>query len=290
MNETEPIISLPPTVADSAPHLTLLIKKGQTKGTRIPCRRVVTLLGTRPGVRVNLQHEKIAPIHLAFVNDGTKVFAVDMLSPTGTLLNGLRMQHEQLNDGDRIEIHNFEFIVEIRQPPRNGNGDAHPFDLEPAPQAVALEHLGTGRILQPNREVCVIGRRNGCDVVINDNRVSRAHALLLSYFERPALMDLLTPTGTLVNGKRDGFHMLSDGDVLTLGDAEFRVRLVESSVARAASSPRIATPPRSSATAPIPSVPAKREPDLIDIQSTERSQRWRVADDLEKLEKAGPKK
>jgi len=290
MNEGEPIISPPPSVADSAPHVTLLVKKGPMQGTRIPCRRVVTLLGSRSGVRVNLPHGKVAPVHLAIVNNGTKVFAVDMVSPTGTLLNGLRMQHEQLNDGDRIEIHQFEFIVEIRQPPRNGHGDAHPFDLEPAPHAVALEHLGSGRVLQPNREVCVVGRRNGCDVVINDGRVSRAHALLLSYFEKPAVMDLLTPGGTQVNQSPVGFQLLSDSDVLTLGDAEFRVRLVESPVARVASSPRIATLPRTVAKTPISSAPADKPPDLIDIQSAEKSQRWRVADDLEKLEKTGGKK
>jgi pSer/pThr/pTyr-binding forkhead associated (FHA) protein len=286
MNESASIISPPPAVADAAPNVTLLVKKGQTEGIRIPCRRVVTLIGSRSGVRINLQHEKVAPVHLAIVNDGTKVFAVDMLSPTGTLLNGLRMQHEQINDGDRLEIHHFEFMVEIRQPPRNGHGDAHPFDLEPAPQAVALEHMGSGRILQPNRDVCVIGRRNGCDVVINNNQVSRAHALLFSYYERPAVMDLLTPSGTLVNGKPVGFHMLADEDVLTLGEAEFRVRLVESKVAREASSPRVATAPRSVEAPPIALKPA----DLIDIQSTEQSQRWHVAEDLDKLEKAGRKK
>ncbi|MDO8630930.1 MAG: FHA domain-containing protein [Phycisphaerales bacterium] len=290
MNESESIISPPPAVADSAPNVTLLVKKGQTEGIRIPCRRVVTLIGSRSGVRVNLQHEKVAPVHLAIVNDGTKVFAVDMLSPTGTLLNGLRMQHEQINDGDRLEIHPFEFIVEIRQPPRNGHDDAHPFDLEPAPQAVALEHMGSGRVLQPNREVCVIGRRNGCDVVINNHQVSRAHALLLSYFERPAIMDLLTPGGTRVNGKPVRFHMLADEDVLTLGDAEVRVRLVESKVAREASSPRITTALRSVEASPVALRPTDKAPDLIDIQSTEQSQRWGVADDLDKLEKVGRKK
>ncbi len=290
MSEGESIISPPPVVADSAPHVTLLIKKGPMQGTRIPCRRVVTLLGSRSGVRVNLQHEKVAPVHLAIVNDGTKVFAVDMVSPTGTLLNGLRMQHEQLNDGDRIEIHQFEFIIEIRQPPKNGHGDAHPFNLEPAPHAVALEHVGSGRILQPQRDVCVVGRRNGCDVVIDDSRVSRAHSLLLSYFERPAVMDLLTAGGTQVNHAPVAFRLLADNDLLTFGESEFRVRLVESPVARAASSPRIATPPRTVGKTPLPALPKDQASDLIDIQSTEKSQRWRVAEDLASLEKAGRKK
>ncbi len=290
MSDGASIISPPPVTADSAPHVTLLVKKGSAAGMRIDCRRVVTLLGARSGVRVHLQSEKVAPVHLAIVNNGVGVFAVDMVSPTGTLLNGLKMQHEAINDGDRIEVDRFEFLVEIRRPPRNGHADAHPFDLEPAPQAVALEHVGTGRILQPNREICILGRRSGCDVVINDNSVSRAHALLFSYFEKPAVTDLLTPGGTTINGTPTGFHLLSDGDLLGLGNTEFRVRLVESQVARAASSPRITSRTQSGSDELVALAPAEEMSDLINIESTERSQRWSVADDLDRLEKAGRKK
>lgn len=281
MNEPDHATPPPPSLPDFAPHVTLQVRKAQDTGVRIACNRVVTLVGSRHGVRANLQCDKVAPVHLAIVNNGVDVFAVDMLSPTGTLLNGLKMQHEKLNDGDRLEIGTFDFAVEIRKPPRNGNGDLH-LDLEPAPQAIALEHIETGRLLQPNRPVCLIGRRHGCDVVLDDHQVSRAHALLLTYNERPAVMDLLTPAKTFVNGQPVGFQTLSDGDVLMIGDAQFRVRVVEPKVAGK-------TPSTSkSAVAPIlASTPVQAGPDLIDIQATEGSQRWRVADDLDKLEKAG---
>lgn len=281
MNQADLTIPPPPHLPDNAPNVTVLVRSARQPGQRIACTRVVTLIGSRHGVRINLQSEQVAPVHLAIVNNGTDVFAVDMLSPTGTLLNGLKMQHEKLGDGDRLEIDGFDFSVEIRQPPRNGNGDLH-LDLEPAPQAIALEHLETGRVLQPGRCVCLIGRRHGCDVVLDDAQVSRAHALLLSYHDRPAIMDLLTPSKTLVNNKPVGFQSLSDGDVITIGDSKFKVCVVESKVvARSSSSPRTTTATVLPSAAPTP------VPDLIDIQATEGSQRWRVADDLEKLEKAG---
>lgn len=249
---------------------------------RISCNRVVTLVGSRHGVRVNLHCDKVAPVHLAIVNDGNEVYAVDMLSPTGTLLNGLKMQHEKLSDGDRLEIGSFDFAVEIKKPPRNGHGDMH-LDLEPAPQAIALEHIETGRVLQPNRSVCLIGRRHGCDVVLDDHQVSRAHALLLIINDRPAVMDLLTPARTFVNDEPITFRMLSDGDVLTVGDAKFRVRVVQP---KTWSKPPVASARSATATV-LPTAAPEKVTDLIDIQATEGSTRWRVAEDLEKLEKAG---
>jgi len=271
-----------PAIPDYAPHVSLLVRKAHEPGLRIGCNRIVTLVGSRHGVRVNLQCDKVAPVHLAIVNDGTDVYAVDMLSPTGTLLNGLKMQHEKLSDGDRLEIGSFDFAVEISRPPRNGNGDIH-LDLEPAPQAIALEHLDTGRILQPNRSVCLIGRRHGCDVVLDDTQVSRAHALLLVVKDRPAVMDLLTPAKTSVNDEPVSFRMLSDGDVLTVGDARFRVRVVQP---KSWANPP-ASPSKSAATKAAPPAAPTAVTDLIDIKATEGSTRWRVAEDLEKLEKAG---
>jgi len=218
------------------------------------------------------------------VNNGYEIIAVDLLTPEGTHLNGLRLQHETLNDGDVITVDQWELLVEIEQPDSNGNADVHPFDLEPTPHVVALEHLETGRVLKPNRTVCLIGRRNGCDIALPDKRVSRAHALLVTYFGYPAILDLLTPNGTLVNNTPVQFHALKDGDVVTIGDAQFRVRLVGSSVAeRSSSNHKPAAPQVALAEEPVSA-------DLIDIHQTENSQSWRIADSLERLEKAGPKR
>lgn len=268
-----------PTVADSAPRLNLVLQKGPQSGIRIPCRRVVTLIGSREGCKVNLRHRRAAPVHTALVNNGSEIIAVDLLTPAGTRLNGLQLQHETLSDGDLLTVDQWELRVEIEQPDSNGNADAHPFDLEPTPNVVALEHLETGRVLQPNRAVCLIGRRNGCDIALPDSRVSRAHALLLNYFGYPAILDLLTPNGTMVNKTPIQFQALKDGDVLTIGDAQFRIRLVGSAVSKRSSNNHKPAAPR---------VALAKEPvsaDLIDIQKTEGAQSWRIADNLEHLEK-----
>jgi pSer/pThr/pTyr-binding forkhead associated (FHA) protein len=247
---------------------------------------VVTLIGSREGCKVNLRHRRAAPVHTALVNNGSEIIAVDLLTPAGTLLNGLQLQHETLSDGDLLTVDQWELRVEIEQPDSNGNGnaDAHPFDLEPTPNVVALEHLETGRVLQPNRAVCLIGRRNGCDIALPDSRVSRAHVLLVNYFGYPAILDLLTPNGTMVNNTPIQFQALKDSDVVTIGDAQFRIRFVGSAVAKRSSTNHKPAAPR---------VALAKEPvsaDLIDIQQTEGAQSWRIADNLEHLEKATGKR
>lgn len=270
-----------PRAAASAPQVALIVQKGAKKGMRIACRRVVTLIGSREGCKVRLADDAIAPAHLAIVNAGQHVTAVDLLSSRGTTLNGLKLEQETLSDGDRIVVGKWEFDVEIKQPAGDGHADLHPFDLEHTPNLVALEHLDTGRILQPSREICVIGRRDNSDIVVPDDDVSRTHALLIHYYDYPAILDLLTRKGTFIDDERIGFHTLKDGQILRVGNSSFRAKLVGSQIVERAAKKngKVAAPPKTM---------SKEEAigDLIDIKSTEGKTRWRVADDLEKLEKA----
>ena len=261
-----------PMAADAAPNVHLVVQKGARVGSRIQCRRIVTVLGSRSGCKANLQHGLVAPVHVAIVNHGAQVSAVDLVTARGTYLNGLKMGHEQLNDGDILTVGPWEFRVEIRKPRNNGHDDVHPFDLDPSPDLVALEHVATRRILQPNRGVCVIGRRSGCDITLSDAYVSRVHALLLTYFDYPAICDLLSKNGTRVNDKRVAFGRLRNDDLVQIGGAEFRVRLVGSSVVEQAASKGQAAEPVVKLASEVP------PPDLIDIQTTEGSQRWRIAE------------
>lgn len=263
-------------MADSAPRL-YLVQARKDGNRRIHCRRVVTLIGSRPGCKVNLQHRSVTPLHVAIVNDGSQVLAVDLITRQGTLLNGLKMEHERLNDGDVLTIHPWEFRLDIKEPVHSGSADVHPFGLDPAPHVVALEHVITGRLLRLNRDVCVIGRRNGCDIVLADAGVSRIHALLLSYFGKPAVFDLLSTNHTYVNGAQVEFSLLNNDDTVTIGESRFRVRLMDSAVTERASK-------NNNGGTPAPASPQQDDHvnDLIDIRATESAQKWGIVENLEK--------
>lgn len=223
-----------------------------------------------------MRHRRVAPVHAAIVNDGSKLLALDLMTPNGTLVNGLKIECEQLNDGDTLTCFPWEFRVEIRQAQDAGDADVHPFELDPSPHVVALEHLGTGRVLQPTRDVCIIGRRHGCDITLSDNRVSRVHALLLNYFGRPAVFDLLSRNETSVNDELVQFRLLRDGDVVSIGETRFRAKLVESVAAGRAAGLKVPSETTIELNA------EEQGADMIDIQATESSQRWRIAERLEK--------
>ncbi len=71
-----------------------------------------------------------------------------------------------------------------------------------------------------------IGRAPGCELQIESTSVSRHHALLLLTNSREVVVeDLNSTNGVLVNGRRISRQLLNDGDILTIGEAQFRLSL-----------------------------------------------------------------
>jgi pSer/pThr/pTyr-binding forkhead associated (FHA) protein len=275
-----------PITVPSAKRLSLVVAAGTREERTLLCRRVVTLIGARTGCKVVLSHRRVAPVHLALINEGTRVVAVDLVTKHGSLLNGLALKHEVLSDGDVITIQKSEFRVRIEEPALSDGADAHPFPLDESPN-VALEHAATHQVFQPRRDVCIIGRRPGCDIVLPDPDVSRVHALLLTYFAQPAVFDLLSINHTCVADEPVRFRLLAKDDLLAVGPERFHVRYTNKSVGRKA---RIEARPSEEAE-PLRTVdliePVNGD-DLVNIHQTESAQRWRIADKLEKLAKPRP--
>jgi FHA domain/FhaA, N-terminal domain len=76
--------------------------------------------------------------------------------------------------------------------------------------------LGGTKILPLTYSVINIGRRLDNHIVIDDPRVSRAHAQLRTVKGRFVLFDLESTGGTFVNGKRTKQTVLYPGDVVSL--------------------------------------------------------------------------
>jgi len=68
-----------------------------------------------------------------------------------------------------------------------------------------------------------IGRTSECDVCIpDDDQVSRVHARLDWDGANWVLVDLGSTNGSFVNGEKVAEHRLEPGDVIEIGDTEFR--------------------------------------------------------------------
>jgi chromosome segregation ATPase len=67
-----------------------------------------------------------------------------------------------------------------------------------------------------------IGRAPGCELQIDAQSVSRNHAMILKSARDLIVEDLNSTNGVQVNGRKVSRHVLTDGDVLTVGEIQFR--------------------------------------------------------------------
>lgn len=72
------------------------------------------------------------------------------------------------------------------------------------------------------KERFTFGRKPSCDVQINDQGVSKEHAVVLTVGNDQILEDLGSTNGTLVNGQKVQRHILQNGDVIELGRYKLR--------------------------------------------------------------------
>ena len=76
------------------------------------------------------------------------------------------------------------------------------------------------RILRLQADQVAIGRRLDNDLVLDNPRVSRRHALIQSSSGQFTIKDLQSTAGTLVNGRRIRSVVLQPGDVIRLAEIE----------------------------------------------------------------------
>ena len=139
-----------------------------------------------------------------------------------------------LRHGDRIEfgdliLHAGDLRAAGRTARARGVSDA---DLDAAPVMTATNPTAAtgGRLIRADdgssQDIAdrgiVIGRDPDCDVIIDSHEVSRRHATITPTLLGYTLRDEST-NGMLVNGERaERSHLLSQGDVLRVGDVIFR--------------------------------------------------------------------
>jgi pSer/pThr/pTyr-binding forkhead associated (FHA) protein len=73
------------------------------------------------------------------------------------------------------------------------------------------------RLLALEGPVTHLGRGFSCEVCLDDQRVSRRHAIITRRQSTTRILDDRSSNGTYVNGRRISETELSDGDVIVLG-------------------------------------------------------------------------
>ena len=68
----------------------------------------------------------------------------------------------------------------------------------------------------------VLGRSSECDILLEDDSVSRNHAMVMNTGDSHLLKDLASTNGTYVNDQKTGELVLRDGDLLKIGRTIFK--------------------------------------------------------------------
>jgi pSer/pThr/pTyr-binding forkhead associated (FHA) protein len=93
---------------------------------------------------------------------------------------------------------------------------------DPRPRLVASLPSGRTQEFTLAEASATIGRHASCDIVLDDDAVSRLHARVERTDVGFALMDLGSSNGLRVNGERTTFRLLVPGDVVHVGDCVLR--------------------------------------------------------------------
>ena len=99
-----------------------------------------------------------------------------------------------------------------------------PFENEPEPtvfpKSAYLILQGT-RVIPLNQPLITVGRQLDNHIILEDPRVSRAHARIKLVNDHFVIYDLNSTGGTYVNGKRTAESVLYPGDVISLAGVKF---------------------------------------------------------------------
>jgi chromosome segregation ATPase len=152
-------------------------------------------------------------------SESTNASALGRLQNTIERLGAVSLPHAEIPD--------LELTPQPLPPRPPATGESQPAKLVRIDGGHAVTY-----VLQRRNQV---GRAPGIEVHIDSSTVSRVHALIVTAPGGAIIEDVKSTNGTYVNGRRVSRQRLHDGDVVTIGEAQFRF-VAETSPAAAAES------------------------------------------------------
>jgi pSer/pThr/pTyr-binding forkhead associated (FHA) protein len=238
------------------------------------------VLGRASASDVVLPHPSVSGRHATIEADGVRYFVVDHGSLNGTWVNGARIVPERrkpLRDGDVVSLGLFRlrFVANVpvndvpsrertaelaRRLLRAARGTSEPGAGRRLTLANGPE---VGRVIElpPAPARLVVGRGEGCDVVLADGDASREHCELVIDADGVLLRDLGSKNGVMVGERRVAERRLLDRDELRVGATQLVFEdFAEPSLKAIEALPDEPAPPPASVAPPPAATPVTPEP------------------------------
>ena len=205
---------------------------GPAPGRVVRVRRPFALIGQIPGADLRIDDPAVDGRHALLLLDHRGIFGVDLLTRTGTRFAGAASAASWLGAGDilevagrRVELLQLRVDGAVINPTLSADdllADAGPDELAGLTLA-PLDFPGPPWML--GSALAFVGRGEACAIRIENASASRTHCALFRGPLNAYVIDLLGRR-TLVNDRPvEGASALFDGDILTIGQARFAVRV-----------------------------------------------------------------
>ena len=175
----------------------------------IRLNRLTCVVGARSRVHLPLRSPLVSRAHALIILDEDEIYIRDLASRNGSQVNGSVVREAALKVGDLLRIgpHIFQCQSGFTASPQTLN--------ESRPRA-SLTIRGSDRTYAIDGRTFLLGRRETCDLRMDDRLVSRVHAVIFRRDNRDFVRDLNSKNGTFLNGRRVREVELSDGDEVQL--------------------------------------------------------------------------
>jgi pSer/pThr/pTyr-binding forkhead associated (FHA) protein len=223
------------TISNPANQLCLNFVGGLCAGrTALRMEKTELKLGRGAECDIVLDGDTVSRVHCRILRLGN-LFLIEDTSRNGTYVNGKRIEQAQLNDRDQVRVGQNLLVVDIATQTGTQalNGKVTSRDLLPylleLRAHIVVKGLEIG-VTQPfSEDTITIGRREGNQLVLDGDNISRQHVNIERRGEHYFARDLGSANGTYLNEQRLVAPALEaqlhDGDRLRIGDFELTVRL-----------------------------------------------------------------
>ena len=230
----------------------LAIEDDEGKRTLVPLTRDEYTLGRKDGNSIRLTERNVSRAHARLYKQAngtpnengvakTTIILEDLTSYNGVFVNGLRVAHSQnLAHGDLVQIGEYRIVLQD-EAAADAPPPALPNDVkQTAPGAPAAHARASALLDRPNRLVMIvgpapaaefpldrermtIGRAEDAGISVNHNSVSRIHCEVHALGDgRFEIVDKASSNGVRVNGADLRRGIVEPGDVIELGDVQFK--------------------------------------------------------------------
>jgi pSer/pThr/pTyr-binding forkhead associated (FHA) protein len=212
----------------AAPTMKAEIRARLRKGrpARFDVRADGSVLGRDDAAAVPIPLEGVSREHARIKWDGKGWWLEDLKSTNGTFVNGEKVLREKLQHLDVISLGRKADLVFLLR-----SMDTQVPATRPGVIRAALVDAEDGTVYEIAVGEFTLGRSSACNLVANENAVSKVHARIERAADQVLLEDLSSSNGTFVNGTRVRTAVLRDTDTLELANvAKFRVVIEQGEV------------------------------------------------------------